>query len=163
MGFRDLESFNLVLLSKQLWRIHNRPSSLVATILKEKYFKNFDIFKTFTKWNFSELWHSLISAQQVLNEGARWKVGDGSTIHLWQDKWLPTLATYRVQSPPTILPSNAVVKDLILDVGQPIWNESLISSIFWKEEVDIIVKIPLSINRRPDKLIWDMTDNVDFP
>lgn len=38
MGFWDLESFNLLLLAKQLWWILSRPHSLVVIILKEKYF-----------------------------------------------------------------------------------------------------------------------------
>lgn len=40
MGFRDLSIFNLALLAKKLWRIHTRPQSLVATILRDKYFKD---------------------------------------------------------------------------------------------------------------------------
>lgn len=40
MAFWDLEKFNLAMLAKKLWRITQQPSSLVATILKEKYFKN---------------------------------------------------------------------------------------------------------------------------
>jgi hypothetical protein len=37
LGFRGLELFNLSLLAKQGWRLLQRPDSLAATIIKEKY------------------------------------------------------------------------------------------------------------------------------
>lgn len=37
LGFCYVESFNLALLAKQGWRIHQNPNSLVAKIFKEKY------------------------------------------------------------------------------------------------------------------------------
>jgi hypothetical protein len=40
LGFRDLVSFNKVLLAKQRWRLLQNPYSMVGKILKEKYFPN---------------------------------------------------------------------------------------------------------------------------
>ena len=40
MGFQDLKAFNLVLLTKQGWRIQQRPGSLIHRVLKAKYFAN---------------------------------------------------------------------------------------------------------------------------
>lgn len=42
LGYYNLESFNLALLIEQIWRIITRPSSLIALVLKEKYFKFLD-------------------------------------------------------------------------------------------------------------------------
>jgi hypothetical protein len=38
MGFCDLESFNLAMLSKQCWRLLSEPDSLCAQVLRAKYF-----------------------------------------------------------------------------------------------------------------------------
>jgi hypothetical protein len=38
LGFRDLEFFNLAMLAKQGWRFLHNPDSLVAQIMKEKYY-----------------------------------------------------------------------------------------------------------------------------
>lgn len=38
LGFRDLECFNKALLEKQGWRLLQQPDSLIAQILREKYY-----------------------------------------------------------------------------------------------------------------------------
>lgn len=40
MGFRDLDSFNIALLAKQVWRFLQHPNSLATIIFREKYFKS---------------------------------------------------------------------------------------------------------------------------
>lgn len=40
MGFKKLREFYIALLSKQAWRIIENPNSLVACIIKAKYFPN---------------------------------------------------------------------------------------------------------------------------
>jgi hypothetical protein len=37
MGFRDLQSFNLSLLAKQVWRLLREPDSLCARVLRAHY------------------------------------------------------------------------------------------------------------------------------
>lgn len=38
LGFKDLISFNKALLAKQSWRILTNPKSLLAKVLKGKYY-----------------------------------------------------------------------------------------------------------------------------
>ncbi|KAF5445540.1 hypothetical protein F2P56_034586 [Juglans regia] len=45
LGFGDLRCFNLALLSKQGWRILQNPTSLVAQVLKQKYFNKGDLLE----------------------------------------------------------------------------------------------------------------------
>lgn len=45
LGFRSLIAFNKSLLAKQIWRVIQKPDSLMARVLKARYFKNSDIMK----------------------------------------------------------------------------------------------------------------------
>lgn len=40
LGFRDLHSFNITILSKQAWRVLKDPNSLVGKVSEQKYLPN---------------------------------------------------------------------------------------------------------------------------
>ena len=50
--------------------------------------------------NSSYVWKSLIAAQPILKKGCCWWVGDGSTIRVTQDRWIPNYPTNKVLHPP---------------------------------------------------------------
>lgn len=45
LGFRDLSSFNQALVAKQSWRFIQAPDSLVARVMKARYFKHSSFMK----------------------------------------------------------------------------------------------------------------------
>ena len=54
-----------------------------------------------------------MAAHNVVRKGIRWREGNGQSIRVWEDKWLPHLSTYKVISPRVLLPSISRVCDLI--------------------------------------------------
>ena len=98
MGFRDLDCFNLALLAKQCWRIIKSPSSLVAQILKCKYFPQGSFLNSNLGSQPSYIWRSLLKGHEILSYGIRWKVGNGVSISIWQDKWIPTQPPFSLSS-----------------------------------------------------------------
>jgi hypothetical protein len=129
LGYRDLECFNLAMLAKQGWRLLQTPNSLVAQILKEKYFPNDSFMDAHLGRKPSYAWRSIWNAKSLLREGLVWRVGDGKSIHIWGDKWLPTQVTHEIQSPIHILDGEAKVCDLI-DENTGWWNIPMVESIF---------------------------------
>jgi hypothetical protein len=83
LGFQDLEACNLALLSKQGWRLVQYPNSLVACILKEKYFPASDFLNAQLGNRPSFVWRSIFQARAVLEAGLVWKVGNGENIRIW--------------------------------------------------------------------------------
>ena len=45
MGFRLLKDFNLAMLAKQGWNILKKPTSLIARLLKYRYYRNGELLK----------------------------------------------------------------------------------------------------------------------
>lgn len=161
LGFRELECYNLALIAKQLWRFLTHPQSLVATIFKEKYCKNENIMSIKAKGHKSLVWKSILAARDLIERGLRWRVGDGKKIKIWEDRWLPSRGSFKIQSPNKILPRSAIVKDLIQD-ADPVWKVELINLIFWEEEAKIILGIPLVSAHLEDKMIWALIKNGVF-
>lgn len=60
MGLRDLSAFHKALLAKQGWRIVNCPNSLMARILKAKYFPSADFLNAGVGHNASFTWQKFL-------------------------------------------------------------------------------------------------------
>ncbi|KAL0446234.1 UNVERIFIED_CONTAM: putative ribonuclease H protein [Sesamum latifolium] len=135
LGFRKLREFNTTLLAKQFWRIATNSDCLLSKVLKSKYFPETDVFEA--------------------------QVGSGKDIHIWSDRWLPRLDTFRVLTAPHTLPMDATIAELLEDEDNG-WNVELVSSIFIKEDVDCILSIPLPADRGRDVLRWHQEKNGRF-
>ena len=153
MGFRNLRAFNKAMLAKQLWRILQNPNSLVARVLKSRYFPFGDILNAKLGNSQSYSWRSIHSSLNVIRMGTRWRVGNGKLIHIWDDKWLSTPSTYKVISPPNGIPQFLMVSSLINPMTKW-WDVDLIRSTFLPFEVETILKISLSRTLPEDKIIW---------
>ncbi|XP_073133915.1 uncharacterized protein [Henckelia pumila] len=140
LAFQKMEIFNKALLAKQIWGIIQNPSSLVARVLKARYFRHVDIMNAGVGNNPSFIWRSLIWSRGLLEEGIYWRIGDGSSVNIFQDKWIPsrgaTIDPWMVN-----LLEDSKVSDLIANHQ---WNENLIRSISVPYIVSDILSIPLS-------------------
>jgi hypothetical protein len=161
MGFRDFTCFNKALLAKQIWRIWKFPDSLTARIMKGKYFPNCTVLEANLGRKPSFAWRSIHSSSGLIREGLVWRVGNGEKIRIWEDKWLPTPTTYKIQSPPAVLDPSAKVCELI-ERNTRWWNISLLEQIFSPDEVKKILSIPLSSTNKDDILLWRGTVKGEF-
>lgn len=89
IGFGKLCDFNLALLCKDAWSLVNNPSTLATKILKARYYPNSSFLEAQKGTNPSFIWSSIFETQAIIWNNCRWRVGDGISISIWKDKWLP--------------------------------------------------------------------------
>ena len=129
------------------------PSSFMPRLYKAKYFPNGDILNANLGNQPSDAWKSIPRSLEILKQGTRWRVRSGKTIHIWDDKWLPTSTTYKVISPRKDFGDFPMVSALI-DQDTKRWRGDRLERIFLPFEVETILNIPISYHVQDDQLIW---------
>lgn len=69
LRFRDLSKFNIALLAKQWWRLFNYLDSLLARVMKAKYYSNVDFLNSSLENLPSYTWKSIWAAKGLLSDG----------------------------------------------------------------------------------------------
>ena len=69
MGIRDLHSFNLAMLAKQVWRLLGEPDSLCARVLRDRYYPNGRLLKAKVMCGSSYTWQSVMAGLECFKKG----------------------------------------------------------------------------------------------
>ncbi|KAA3474993.1 reverse transcriptase [Gossypium australe] len=160
MGFRDLNSFNIALLAKQGWRLLRNPNSLLARTLKAKYYKSSDFLKSELGNLPSFTWKSLWAAKGLILQGMGWRIGDGKTVSIWNDKWIPGNETLNSQN--SNMNSNLENIVDLFESNVRKWDEDLVRNTFTARVAEKILSIPLSRNLHEDFVIWQEEPTGEF-
>ncbi|CAL8993020.1 unnamed protein product, partial [Prunus brigantina] len=151
LGFIDLVCFNLAILAKVGWRILGQPQSLLGRVLHDKYHPGVGFLEARLGRKVSWGWRRLLQGRRILVAGLRWRVGNGESIRVAEDPWLPQPYTFKTSSRHPDLP--VIVADLI-DPGLKTWRCELISRLFTPNEARLITSLPISRWGCPDRLMW---------
>ena len=116
MGFKDLAFYNDALLAKQASRLLQNKNSLLYRVFKSKYFPHYSLVEAADTQDGSYAWKNILIGREVLKEGIRWRVGDGTSIRVWSDPWLPSNFLPYISKPNTQGMENMLVASLI-DTG----------------------------------------------
>ena len=82
-----------------------------------------------------------------------WRVGDGSTIRVYWDKWLPGNFPSKISSPQKSAPGDVHVASLI-DQDTKQWDCAKIDHLLLPFEAAKIKSIPICITNQADCIIW---------
>ncbi|KAH6771031.1 hypothetical protein C2S52_015834 [Perilla frutescens var. hirtella] len=104
-------------------------------------------------YNPSFTWRNIMAGRDIIQKGIMWRVGDGLSIRVWKDQWIPNLPQFSMAVERDEETAGLLVADLFNDGGDA-WNIQKIQSLFPVEVVKEILSIPLPTHRRADKLIW---------
>ncbi|PRQ37083.1 putative ribonuclease H-like domain, reverse transcriptase zinc-binding domain-containing protein [Rosa chinensis] len=89
---------------------------------------------------------------ELLKQGLRWRVGNGSDIRVFIDPWVPDVEGFRV-SYKDGMNMSMLVSELITANGE--WNMNRLEQVGSVQEVEAILGLPIVHNGGCDKLIWN--------
>uniref|UniRef100_A0A803PAC2 Reverse transcriptase domain-containing protein n=1 Tax=Cannabis sativa TaxID=3483 RepID=A0A803PAC2_CANSA len=158
LGFRSMKAFNQAMLAKQAWRLLQYPHSLVATLLKARYFTQTSFLHSGKGHRPSLVWSSITWGKELLQSSLRKSIGDGTTINIFNDAWIPgygKLHYLRYHSN-----ADMTVADLITPNKQ--WNHAPIHSLFPTDISQAIMAIPLHHISTLDTYFWSITPHGSY-
>lgn len=141
MGFRSVRDFNLALLGNQGWRLLKFQDKLVSKVFKARYYSKGSFLNAEIGNNPSFIWRSIMEAQDIIKKGVGCRVGDGTSISIISDPWLPTENDAFVHTNNEAL-KNQMVSSLMSPDGNT-WDTDLITDIFDSRDSNIILSIPI--------------------
>uniref|UniRef100_A0A7N2MJH0 Uncharacterized protein n=1 Tax=Quercus lobata TaxID=97700 RepID=A0A7N2MJH0_QUELO len=105
-------------------------------VFKAKYFPIGSIFDAKPKSR-SYAWKSILKAQKVILLGARWRIGDGTSIKIFMDSWLLVSNSGQILSPVSVFSKDAIVDQLLdselrwknVRVGEEVWPLNKVAGV----------------------------------
>ncbi|KAG8488379.1 hypothetical protein CXB51_016553 [Gossypium anomalum] len=121
-------------------------------VLKARYSPLTNIFSAKVGTYSSFTWRSICSARKLIADGLVWRIGNGNSVNIWKDPWLPGHDNNRlsVQN----INTSWTTADHLIDAKTNTWKKEVIRSLFDEEQSNRIFSIPLACRRSQDMLVW---------
>ncbi|XP_010473903.1 PREDICTED: uncharacterized protein LOC104753332 [Camelina sativa] len=153
LGFWDLKDFNIALLAKQLWRLLRYPDSLLARVLKGRYFRYSNPLEVKTASSPSFGWKSMMAAKSLLNDGLRKNIKSGFNTKVWSDNWIPTIPARPVVSRDPVQDPHLYVNHLI-DFNTKCWRVEKLEELIDHMDIPLILGLNPSRTFQLDDYVW---------
>ena len=103
----------------------NNFDSLCYKFLKVRFFPNSSILEVNDLKVGSYAWKSILSARESVKKGMVWRIGNGDTVSIKEDKWLLDPCYRSIISPLPFTPPNSKVSCLI-NSNSSKWKSNMI-------------------------------------
>ncbi|XP_052484514.1 uncharacterized protein LOC128039852 [Gossypium raimondii] len=103
-------------------------------------------------WSMRYLSMGAKSARDLISDGILWRVGNGTSINIWNDPWLLGRENNRIPVN-EIKPHWSTVNQLMNEVDST-WNRELIHNLVDDVTANRIFAIPISESRPEDMVVW---------
>ncbi|XP_058762882.1 uncharacterized protein LOC131636268 [Vicia villosa] len=135
--------------------------AMLGKFFKGRYYPRCSIADALPGFNPSYAWRSILSSQELVLNGSRWRIGNGKKVSINGDKWIPTLSNFKPSSPDAILDPSSNVSSLI-DSEMEWWNHETLRENIDENDVSHISSIPLSFYPPENKIIWHHESNGEY-
>ena len=72
------------------------PNSLLSQIMDAKYYLGSNILYAQLGTRHTYAWRSIHNYCDLLKEGLVWRIGNGTQVRIWKDRWIPRPSTFMV-------------------------------------------------------------------
>lgn len=155
LGIRRLSHFNTALMVSHIWKLlSNKDSIWVRWIHSHKlHARNF--WDVPISGNMSNGWRHMLRLRSTIRDFMWHKIGNGSTVSVWFDKWceigpLSNIISYRDIYRSGLNPQSKVA-DLIHE-GALVWPTYL------SDKYSVLSSCSSSVNNDQDCLVWRLSD-----
>lgn len=102
-----------------------------------------------------------LSFGEIIHKNTRWRVGNGHSIKIWHEQWIPEKCNPKIITAPFPLLEEHTVLSLNCPHSKD-WDAEAIKDIFHPRDANLILSIPLPNVDRCDKLIWSGEERGNF-
>ena len=124
-------------------------------MFKGQYFRHTNPLDDHRSYSSSYGWRSICSARPLVKKRLIKRVGNGQSISVWSDPWIPAprprSALPKTQS--LLLDQSLMVEDLTDPIDRS-WKVDLLNDLFHHDDVKIIRGLAISRRQRPDTYGW---------
>uniref|UniRef100_A0A2N9GKM5 RNase H type-1 domain-containing protein n=1 Tax=Fagus sylvatica TaxID=28930 RepID=A0A2N9GKM5_FAGSY len=99
-------------------------------------------------------WMGIEKTKPLLVKGACFQVGDGKSINVWKDPWIPWLTGFKPKPKNQSISLNPLMVSSLINFNTKSWKTDQLIELFDEESILAIQKITIPIRSRPEKLIW---------
>ncbi|XP_033139542.1 uncharacterized protein LOC117131581 [Brassica rapa] len=161
IGFHLIHEFNLALLAKQLWRLVQYPDSLVARVLRGRYYRMTSPLRAISTSSPSYVWTSISAARKLLLLGIRQKIQSGYDVRVWEDPWIPKTPARPARPIAPVMHLNMRVSDIINQESKE-WDVGLLDDYVHPDDIPLIRSMAISSTHRRDTFCWNYTRNGQY-
>ncbi|KAF7821112.1 ribonuclease H [Senna tora] len=139
LGLRNIQGLNH---TKQLCRIMTSNNGLMSNIMRAKYVDPYPNGNLICRPYDSPLWKKLFKYKHLVTDHLKWRVGDGSSIHLYDRYWVPP--DYHTH------PFTKVSQ--LMSGG--FWDSAKLRGVYHPRKIQAISQMNISYTNQKDTLVW---------
>uniref|UniRef100_A0A2N9G2U3 CCHC-type domain-containing protein n=1 Tax=Fagus sylvatica TaxID=28930 RepID=A0A2N9G2U3_FAGSY len=162
LDFRKSKAFNQALLAKIDWWVVVDRDSICVRALHSKYKVDEDWLGSEPRKNASHLWRTIEKLCTIIKMGACFLVGDGLSIDMWKDPWVPWLEGFTPKSLHANDPNTPIRVSNLFYASNRSWKTNVLQQLVDQHSLAAILKIPIPMHAPQDKLIWTLSPSGCF-
>ncbi len=153
LGFRESKVFNQALLAKLTWWVASGREILCIKALRSKYKVDVDWLGRDPCKNTSPLSKAIEKLHEVVLKGACFIVGDGASIDMWKDPWVPWLEGFTPTPRDPNIPKTPMKVSNLIDPVNRKWKFDVLKSLVDPCFLNAILQVIVPARAQQDRLI----------